>query len=52
MPIPEKMYPNLLTDITTKDLESKVDLVELIWLYNAGWYRYDGGEAMLDECVR
>jgi hypothetical protein len=36
VPIPEKMYPNLLTNSTARDLEAGADLVELIRLYNAG----------------
>jgi hypothetical protein len=50
--IREKMYPNLLTDSTTRDLEAGVDLAELIWLYNGGWYRDDGGDAVVDEAAR
>jgi hypothetical protein len=36
VPIPDKIYPNLLTDSTARDLEAGADLVELIRLYNAG----------------
>jgi hypothetical protein len=30
VPIPEKMYPNLFTDSTTRDLKAGADLVEFI----------------------
>jgi hypothetical protein len=46
------MYPNLLTDNTARDLEAGTDLVELIQLYNVGWYRDDGGDAMADDGAR
>jgi hypothetical protein len=36
--IPEKIYLNLLTHSTTRDLGARADPVELIWLYKAGWY--------------
>jgi hypothetical protein len=52
VPILEKMYPNLLTNSTTRDLEAGVDLVELIRLYNASWYRDQGGDAMVEEGAR
>jgi hypothetical protein len=34
VPIREKMYPNLLTDSTARDLEARADPAELIRLYN------------------
>jgi hypothetical protein len=46
------MYPNLLTDSTARDLEAGTDPVELIRLYNAGWYRDDGGDAVVEEAAR
>jgi hypothetical protein len=52
VPIREKMYPNLLTASTARDLEGGADPAELIWLYNAGWYRHVGGDAMVDEAAR
>jgi hypothetical protein len=48
----EQMYPNLLTDNTTRDLEAGADPMELIRLYNASWYRDEGGDAMVDEGAR
>jgi hypothetical protein len=50
--IPEKIYPNLLTDSTARDLEVGADLVEFMRLYNASWYRDEGGDAMVDEGTR
>jgi hypothetical protein len=52
VPIREKMYPNLLTDNTARDLEAGVDLVELIRLNNDGRYRDDGGDAVVEEAAR
>jgi hypothetical protein len=52
MSLSEKMYPNLLTDNTTRNLEAGADPVELIRLHNAGWYLDDGGDAMVDKGAR
>jgi hypothetical protein len=52
VPIREKMYPNLLTDSTARDLEVGADPAILIRLYNGGWYRDDGGDAVVDEAAR
>ena len=35
IPIPEKMYPNLLTDNRARDMEAGIDPMELIRLYNS-----------------
>jgi hypothetical protein len=52
VPIPKKIYPNLLTDSIARDLEAGANPVELIQLYNAGWYRDEGGDAVVDEGAR
>ena len=52
VPISERMYPNLLIDKTTRDLEVGPYLLELIHVYNAGFHQIEGGHAMDDEVAR
>jgi hypothetical protein len=51
VPIWEKMYPNLLTDSTVKDLLVGADLVQLINEYNNYWIVVSDDERLGNDAV-